>query len=229
MNVIVLAPSADMGLGWQYALENLGADWRCTPVMTAEAARPLLDGAEVLLLLPGGESALLLARLEKHPPLAPPFILGGPDAPLPPAEALPGLLAAWREAGRIPVLCSSHLPQAREMAAALLKAMDVPPRLRAWAFLPDMLACAVTHPPLLTNLRHGLYPLIAARHGMTPAGVERSLRLLIESTWTHGSLSALERFFGASVDPEKGKPTNAAFLRRMTALLTDSLHRLMCP
>lgn len=228
-HVIALAPTMESALHWQYAVENLGADWRCTPVVTAEEALPLLAGAEVLLLLPGGESAALLARLEKRPPLAPPFILGGPDAPLSPAEALPALLAAWHGAGRLPALCRYHLPQAQEMAAALLKAMDVPQQLRAWAFLPDMLAVAVTHPPLLTNLRHGLYPLIAAHHGMTPAGVERSLRLLIESTWTHGSLSALERFFGASIDPEKGKPTNAAFLRRMAALLTSSLHRLMYP
>ena len=229
MNVIVLAPSADMGLGWQYALENLGADWCCTPVMTAEAARPLLDGAEVLLLLPGGESALLLARLEKHPLLAPPFILGGPDGTLSSAETLPELLSAWRMEGRLPTLCSRHLPQAQAIAAALLRAMDVPLRLRAWGFLPEMLALTVVHPPLLRNLRHRLYPLIAARHGMTPAGVERSLRLLIESTWTHGSLSALERFFGAGIDPEKGKPTNAAFQRHMAALLTQSMHRLMCP
>lgn len=229
MEVIVLAPSTEIGQAWQYTVENLGENWRCTPVITAEAAFPLLAGAEVLLLLPGEERAALLARLEKRPPLAPPFILGGPDGDLPPAEKLPALLTAWREAGRLPALCRYHLPQAREMAAALLRAMDVPPRLRAWGFLPDMLALSVTHPPLLTNLRHGLYPLIAARHGMTPAGVERSLRLLIESTWTHGSLSALERFFGASVDPEKGKPTNAAFLRRMAGLLTDSLHRLMYP
>lgn len=227
MHVIVLAPTAEVGQTWQYAVEDLGDTWRCTPVMTAEEAISLLSGAEVLLLLPGAECDALLTRLERRPPLAPPYILGGPDGALPPAEELPALLAAWRIEGRLPVLHTRHLTQAREVAAALLRAMDVPPRLRAWAFLPDMLALTAVHPPLLTNLRHRLYPMIAARHGMTPAGVERSLRLLIESTWTHGSLGALERFFGMSVDPEKGKPTNAAFLRRVSALLKEGMQRLL--
>ena len=229
MNVIVLAPTEEAGQAWLYAVEDLGADWRCTPCTAAEDALPLPPGTDLLLLLPCRESAALLACLERHPPLAPPFILGGPDGALPAAEKLPGAMAAWQAEGRLPALCNRHLPQAQQIAAALLRAMDVPPRLGAWRFLPEMLALMVVHPPLLGNLRRCLYPLIAARHGMTPAGVERSLRLLIESTWTHGSLSALERFFGDAVDPEKGKPTNAAFLRRMAALLTQSMHRLLDP
>ncbi|MBE5810560.1 MAG: hypothetical protein E7318_06435 [Clostridiales bacterium] len=227
MHVIVLAPMAEVGQSWQYSLEDLGADWRCMPVTTAEAAYPMLADADVLLLLPGLERDALLAQLDRRPPLAPPYILGGPDGLLPPAEELPGLLAAWRRDGRLPVMHIRHLAQTQEMASALLRAMDVPPRLRAWAFLPDMLALTVVHPPLLRNLRHHLYPMIAARHGMTAAGVERSLRLCIESTWTHGSLVALERFFGMSVDPEKGKPTNAAFLRRVSALVKEGMQRLL--
>ena len=68
---------------------------------------------------------------------------------------------------------------------------------------------------------------IAARHGMTAAGVERSLRLCVESTWMHGSLSALERFFGNSVDPERGKPTNREFLCRVQERLALAMQRLV--
>ena len=227
MDVIVLAPTTETGLNWQYAVEDLGADWRCMPVLTAEAALPLAEGADVLLLLPCPESDALREWLERRPPLAPPYVLGGQDGPLPTAEELPELLMAWQAEGRLPVLHDRHLPQAQEIAAALLRVMDVPPRLRAWEFLPEMLALAVTHPPLLRNLRRRLYPMIAARHGMTAAGVERSLRLCIESTWSHGSLSALERFFGMSVDPEKGKPTNAAFLRRVARLTAEGMQRIL--
>lgn len=227
MNVIVLAPTVAAGLQWQYAVENLGAGWRCTPFTSAEEAWLALEQAAVVLMLAGPECDALLARVQARPPLAPPYILGGPDGALPPVEELPALMTDWRAEGRLPVLHARHMPQAREMAAAFLRAMDIPPRLRAWAFLPEMLALLVTHPPLLKNLRHGLYPLIAGRFGMSAAGVERSLRLCIESTWTHGSLAALERFFGMSVDPEKGKPTNAAFLRRTSALLAEGMQRLL--
>lgn len=227
MNVIVLASDMETARAWQYAVENLGDSWRCTPVTTAEAALPLLLTAAVLLVLPGGEDTALLRAVEKRPPIAPPYILGGPDGPLPQVEELPTLLADWWKSGRLPVLCSRHLPLAQDMAAALLRTLDVPRRLRAWTFLPEMIAVTVVHPPLLVDLQHGLYPMIAGRYGMTPAGVERSLRLCVESTWMHGSLSALERFFGDGVDPEKGKPTNRAFLQRMQEKVTGAMLRLL--
>lgn len=227
MNVIALAPTEELAQSWQYAVENLGDSWRCTPVTTAEAALPLLAGAEVVLVLPGREGERLLRAVERQPPIAPPYILGGQDGPLPPAEELPVLLAGWRRSGRLPVLCSRHLPLAEDMAAALLRTLAVPRRLRAWDFLPGMIALTVAHPPLLADLQHGLYPLTAEQYGMTAAGVERSLRLCVESTWMHGSLPALERFFGDGVDPEKGKPTNSAFLRRMQQQVTGAMQRLL--
>ena len=227
MNVTVMAPSAGAALDWQYAVENLGDSWRCISAAAAEEAMRLLAETEVLLILPGGEGETLLRQLEKHPPLAPPYVLGGADGPLPQAEELPMLLAQWRKLGRLPCLCSRHLPLAQDMAAALLRLLGVPRRLRAWCFLPEMIAWTVVHPALLNDLQHGLYPLAAKKHGMTAAGVERSLRLCVEATWTHGSLPALERFFGDCVDPEKGKPTNRAFLRQMRGKVAEAMQRLI--
>ncbi len=230
MECIVLAPSEETGRQWQYAVENLGAAWRCTPVISAEqAAFHLRAGADVLLLLPCGESRSLLSALTGEPPLAPPYILGlnAPDGPLPPPEELPAQLRQRRKALSLPALAAHHLPATRDIASALLRTMAVPQKLRAWDFLPDMCALTVVHPPLLNDLQHGLYPLIAQRHDMTATGVERSLRLCVESTWMHGSLAALERFFGSSVDPEKGKPTNREFLCRVQERLTLSMQRLL--
>ena len=116
MNVIVLAPATETARCWQYAVENLDDSWSCLPVTSAAAVLPLLTEAEVLLVLPGLEGEKLLQAVGKRTPLAPPYILGGPDGPLPGVEELPGLLADWRESGRLPALCSYHLPLAAEMA-----------------------------------------------------------------------------------------------------------------
>jgi len=100
MKAIVLAPSEQLAQQWQYAVEDLGADWRCSPATSADQALAVLaEGAEVLLLLPGRESRLLLRALDAHPPLAPPYVFGenAPDGPLPRAEELPQSLAALRE------------------------------------------------------------------------------------------------------------------------------------
>ncbi|MBQ3157532.1 MAG: sporulation initiation factor Spo0A C-terminal domain-containing protein [Clostridia bacterium] len=230
MEVIVLAPSAELGRQWQYRIEDRGEDWRCSPVSSAaQAVAQLQEWQDVLLLLPCAESRALLRMLLQEPPLSPPLLLGegAPDGPLVPAEALPEMLRRRRQEGCLPSLAAHHLPAAADMARALLRTLGVPGRLRAWAFLPEMAAMTVVHPPLLQDLQHGLYPMIAQRYGMTAAGVERSLRLCVESTWMHGSLSALERFFGNSVDPERGKPTNREFLCRVQERLALAMQRLV--
>ena len=233
MVCMVLAESAAQREDWQYALENVREDWRCLTAANARQARSLLmaEAVEVLLLCPGRESADCLSWLTARPPLAPPWVLGdglsAPDGMAPPAALLPAWLARRRMDGLLPALSAVHHARAEQLAAALLRTLGTPPRLRAWEFLPDMLALAVVHPPLLTDLTHGLYPLIARRHGLSPAAVERSLRLCVESIWSRGSIDAQERFFGHSVDPERGKPTNREFLCRIQERLTFSLRRIL--
>ena len=230
MECILLAPTERIGRPWQYSIENLGDDWRCMVVCSVQQAMTCMEArADVLLLLPCRESAQLLRAVEENPPLAPPYILGdaAPDGPFPQVGELPGLLHGWRNELYLPAMAGQHLQTAANMASALLRAMAVPPRLKAWAFLPEMLAWTVVHPPLLDDLQHGLYPHIGRQCGLSAAAVERRLRLCVESTWMHGSLQALERFFGSSVDPERGKPTNREFLCRMQERITLAMKRLV--
>ena len=217
MQVRIAGPARE-ALRWQYQVENLGEDWRCVPA-----------GEELLLILPGREGQAALWELLTHIPVAPPYILGegAPDGPLQPVEQLPELMRRWRQELYLPAMAEHHLRSAARVAEALLRMLAVPRRLKAWEFLPQMCALTVVHPPLLKDLQHGLYPLIGKQYGLSAAAVERRLRLCVESTWIHGSLPALERFFGASVDPEKGKPTNKEFLCRAQAWLTLAMRRLV--
>lgn len=235
MECIILAPecAGSTALAWQ--VEDLGADWRCCVVSQVEQAMQRLRTRPAgLAVLTGGEGAALaralMESLAQQPLLAPPYVLGrgcaAPDGPLPPMAQLPETLRTWKHTGRLPALCTRRLPEATALAQGLLHALCVPEGLRAWAFLPDMAALTAVHPPLLTDLQHGLYPLIGQRHGMRAAAVERSLRLCVEATWSRGRLEALERFFGSSVDPDRGKPTNREFLCRVQERLTLAAERL---
>lgn len=232
MECIVLADTQARRTALQWALEDLGEDWRCVPFSQAEHALRHLQAraAALAVLSPGEASSALLDALHAQPLLAPPYLLGdgfpAPDGPLPPLPELPGLLARWRCIGCLPALCPLRLPEAEALARGLLHALGVPQGLRAWAFLPGMIALTAVHPPLLHDLAHGLYPLVARQHRMTPAAVERSLRLCVESTWSRGELARLERFFGSSVDPDRGKPTNREFLFRLQERVTLAARRL---
>ena len=156
-------------------IEDLGEETRCQTALTAEEAlfRLSQESVDAVLLLPCPAADCLTQSLIRHPPLAPPFLLGGLD-------------------GR----------------------------------LPEMAALTVVHPPLLTDVTHGLYPLMAHRAQLTPCAVERRLRLAIESTWNRGDYDAIARFFGQSVDPERGKPTNREFLCQLQERLTLSARRM---
>ena len=169
-----------------------------------------------------GRKVAILTRGYKSSELDKPQEWRDKDGRLPEISQLP----AWFSVLRLPALAAAHLPECTELARQLLTALGMPRTLRAWAFLPEMAALTVVHPPLLTDVTHGLYPLMAHRAQLTPCAVERRLRLAIESTWNRGDYDAIARFFGQSVDPERGKPTNREFLCQLQERLTLSARRM---
>lgn len=235
MDCLVVALTARQRDTWITALEDFGEEWRCAAVTDAAEAYAAMTRApwDVCVLCDCPEARALARRLAERPPIAPPWVVAErsgmkADLTLSLAEAgsLPPLLHARAEQGWMPVGAMARLPQITCLARGMLDVLSVRQTLRAWAFLPDMAALTVVHPPLIRDLTSRLYPLVARRHGLTVSCVERSLRILVESTWSHGSLSAMERFFGHSVDPERGKPTNREFLYRVQERLSLAAERI---
>ncbi len=233
MECIVLGQTETKRTELQWRLEDLGADWRCMPVGHAEHALALMRSqwTDLMILLPGGQSETLLRLMQDAPLLTPPWLLGmdveTPDGSVPDLPDLPEKIRTWRRTGRLPAGVWQVLPPMQRLARGMLQAVGVPGNMGAWVFLPEMTALTAVHPPLLEDLQHGLYPLIAGRYGLSAGAVERRLRLCVEATWTRGSLTALERFFGSSVDPERGKPTNREFLCRLQEQLTFAGRRML--
>ena len=81
-----------------------------------------------------------------------------------------------------------------------------------------ILSPAAGHEPV-----QSLYGACAEAFGTTAGNVERCLRVAVESLFTIGSIEGIERYFGATVDPERGKPTNRAFLVQVSEKLRHSL------
>lgn len=211
-----------------FELENLSDAYTGHTAHQAEQALFCLSACpiEVVLLFPGAPSAQLSQALWTQPPLSPPYLLGGADGDLPPISALPRWLEETRRTLTLPTLALHRLPTYLPLAVQLLSALDIPPSLRAWDFLPELTVLTMLHPPLLHDLQHFLYPLMARRHGLSVSAVERRLRLAVESTWNRGDYEALERFFGQSVDPDRGKPTNREFLCQLQQRLMLTVRRM---
>lgn len=211
---------------WQLHLENASEAWRGTPIAAHCAAEALqAQHYDVLVLCPGPSAEPLLTALYQAPTLRAPWLIGDGWSdprldlmcPLSQAEALPEQLRHLYTQGILPHLTQVRLPQLCVRATALLHRLDMQPRLGAWTFLPEMLSLCAIHPALLRDMTCQLYPLCARRHHLTPACVERRLRLAVESTWNRTDVDTLEAFFGQTIDPQRGKPTNKEFLAMLSA------------
>ena len=75
----------------------------------------------------------------------------------------------------------------------------------------------------INNITFALYPQLAARFDTTASRVERAIRHLVEVTWDRGDLDVLMHYFGNTVSPQKGKPTNGEFIARLTNVVKQRM------
>ncbi|MDR0897775.1 MAG: response regulator [Oscillospiraceae bacterium] len=108
-----------------------------------------------------------------------------------------------------------HAEQRQARARRELDDMGMSPALKGYAYLAEAICLVSVESGLLRQATKRLYPLLAQENGSTGCNVERAIRHAIESTWTRGRMEALHRVFGNSIDPQRGKPTNAECIARL--------------
>lgn len=75
----------------------------------------------------------------------------------------------------------------------------------------------------INNITFGLYPQIAAKFDTTASRVERGIRHLIEVTWIRADMDILCGYFGNTVSPDRGKPTNSEFIARIANVVRQRM------
>lgn len=194
------------------ALELLSRDR--FDLLLLHACLPGLDGFEVLEALaasrhPCPPRVLFLCEPELYasrPAMA--------DA-VAPICATPEKLCALMETlmqKPLPKLAAAQEPDITQAVEAFLCAISMDRRYKGRAYAAWLLEHLAPSPALEECSMGQLYRWCACAFGTTPAAVERCVRVAVESVFTQGSMRGIERFFGATVDPERGKPTNRAFL-----------------
>ena len=183
-------------------------------LLILHACLPELDGFEVLEALaalhhPCPPRVLFLCEPElcaSRPALA--------DA-VAPICATPEKLCALLETlaqKPLPKLAAAQAPRTAQAVDTFLSAISMDRRYKGRAYAAWLLEHLAPSPVLEERSMGQLYRSCARAFGTTPTAVERCLRVAVESVFTQGSMRGIERFFGATVDPERGKPTNRAFL-----------------
>jgi two-component system response regulator (stage 0 sporulation protein A) len=97
--------------------------------------------------------------------------------------------------------------------------MGVPAHIKGYQYLRDAILMVIEDVNLLGAVTKELYPMIAKKFNTTPSRVERAIRHAIELAWDRGNVEMMNKFFGYTINVERGKPTNSEFI----AMVADKL------
>lgn len=101
----------------------------------------------------------------------------------------------------------------------IIHQMGVPAHIKGYQYLRDAILLVIEDVNLLGAITKELYPMIAEKYNTTPSRVERAIRHAIELAWDRGNVEMMNKFFGYTINVERGKPTNSEFI----AMVADKL------
>ena len=122
--------------------------------------------------------------------------------------------------------CKEEQPQNAGTAHSLaeisqaLSELGMPASLLGYHYLRFAIHAAVRNPEILRVITKELYPQVAKEFRTTATGVERAMRYAIDVVWDRGRMDILEEYFGYTIDPNRGKPTNSEFISQIADKLT---------
>lgn len=105
----------------------------------------------------------------------------------------------------------------------ILLELGAPDHLLGHPYVIQAVLLVIHDQMYINNITFGLYPQLAARFNTTAGRVERAIRHLVEVTWTRGDMDVLMRYFGNTVSPDKGKPTNGEFIARLSNVVKQRM------
>ncbi len=99
-----------------------------------------------------------------------------------------------------------------ERAARLLRMLGMRESLRGFEYLSWTAALAYEREESLFSIGEQLYRPVADHLGTSPQNVERLIRHAVESAMDSIGAVGIYGFFGNTIDPTRGKPTNAQMI-----------------
>lgn len=123
-------------------------------------------------------------------------------------------------------LGDSPVWKAETMDAAIrriLLELGVPNSIKGHALLVCAIRIVAEDPSVAERITKELYPEVAKRFGDIPSRTERAIRHAIEAAFDRCDLRVIERYFGNTVSPKKGRPTNSEFITRLADVVRNGM------
>lgn len=100
----------------------------------------------------------------------------------------------------------------RKEITKLLHTLGMPAHVLGYEYTREAILITLGNKDILRAITGELYPAVSQRFNTTPTRVERAIRHAVELAWDRGDLDTIQKFFGFTTSPKKGKPTNKEFL-----------------
>ena len=101
----------------------------------------------------------------------------------------------------------------------IIHEIGIPAHIKGYHYLREAIMMVVEEVDLLGSVTKILYPRIADKFDTTSSRVERAIRHAIEVAWSRNNIETIKKFFGYTINTERGKPTNSEFI----ALVADRM------
>ncbi len=106
-----------------------------------------------------------------------------------------------------------------EEVTSIIHEIGIPAHIKGYLYLREAILMVIEEVELLGMVTKVLYPRIAGKYDTTASRVERAIRHAIEVAWSRNNIDTIKKFFGYTINTERGKPTNSEFI----ALVADRL------
>ena len=100
----------------------------------------------------------------------------------------------------------------RKEITKLLHTLGMPAHVLGYEYTREAILITLGNKDILRAITGELYPAVSKRFNTTPSRVERAIRHAVELAWDRGDLDTIQKFFGFTTSPKKGKPTNKEFI-----------------
>lgn len=107
---------------------------------------------------------------------------------------------------------AEHPLSMEDVVREMLTDLGIPCNLSGYDYCVFAVCALARDSKLKHTITYGLYPMVAKEFGTTGARVERTIRHAIEVSFDRCDDRVVRRYFGNTVSPFKGKPTNSEFL-----------------
>lgn len=201
---------------------------RITPdVLVVDAVLPQLDGVGVV------ERMLCMLGEKRMPVVVGGSVLSFSDEAFSRLGAQHLAVVPWNEAQLFGIFTQiirqmdtridwAHAKSGSLCAQEILRHMGMSDKLSGFTYLAWTAAIAAMQEQRLGAVRDKLYRPVAEHFHTTPQNVERLIRHAVERTADTVGAQGIYTFFGNTIDPMRGKPTNA----QIVAMLAERVRIL---